>query len=454
MLPRNESTVSTKYSIRNSPSPSRNSNDVIRHSPSLSAKEMPIINKTTSESEIPPDTAYSWVIVAAAAVNLMCTLGIINSFGVFSTYYLNFIFPNTSAVNIAWIGTCISFFMLGCSIFTGPLTDRFGFRNLSLVGTAICCTALLLASFATEVWQLLLSQGIMFGIGGACIFSPSVSLPAQWHEKRRPLATGIAVAGSGLGGMVFTEITQKLMDSIGPHWTLRALSLILLCTSAPAGMFYRRRINIPRGGVDFAGIARDPRLIVIGMAGLFVNASYFVPWYYLPSAALNIDQSRTASNNLVLYMNAGSTVGRILAAYVAIAMGPINSIAIAYFICAVLVLVVLLVVKSMAGYICLAVVYGSLSASFISITPLVLANIFGAASVATSMGLMNAMCAIGIIIGNPSQGAIYQRFDRPHKSFTAISIWGFAGLFLAVCCYIVLKAIVIRGTTHRLWSKL
>ncbi|KAJ1998887.1 hypothetical protein GGI02_002416 [Coemansia sp. RSA 2322] len=403
----------------------------------------------------PADTGYAWVIVVCAGLNLMCTVGIVNSFGVFSTYYINYIYSDVSAASIAWVGTTISLFMLGGAVVTGPLTDRFGFRLVSLTGTAICSIALLLASFTNALWQLIFTQGVMFGIGAACIFSPSVSLPSQWHEKRRPLATGLAVAGSGAGGMLFTYITQKMMGAIGYKWTLRALALILLCVSGSAGLFYRQRIAVPRGGTDLLGMAKDARLVAVGLAGFFLNISYFVPWYYLPTAAIKIGQSKEAANNLVLYMNAGSTVGRVLAAYVAIALGPINSIAIAYAICAVLVLVIMLAVKSMAGYIALAVVYGSLSASFISITPLVLANIFGTQAVTTAMGIMNMWCSIGVLIGNPSQGAIYQTFDRPHNSFTAMSIWGFAGLLLAACSYLGLKAIIVCNSAGgRLWSKI
>ncbi|KAJ2334810.1 hypothetical protein GGH91_005614 [Coemansia sp. RSA 2671] len=109
----------------------------------------------------------------------------------------------------------------------------------------------------------------------------------------------------------------------------------------------------------------------------------------------------------------------------------------------------------MTGYIVLAVIYGGLSASFISITPLVLTNIFGTQAVTTAMGIMNMWCAIGVLIGNPSQGAIYQKFDRPHNSFMAMSIWGFTGLLLAACSYLLLKAIIIRNSPHQhLWSKL
>ncbi|KAJ2681291.1 hypothetical protein IWW39_006379, partial [Coemansia spiralis] len=124
-------------------------------------------NSTPPAEPIPADSGYAWVIVVCAALNLMCTLGVVNSFGVFSTYYINYIYPNVSAASIAWVGTTMSLFMLGGAIATGPLTDRFGFRLVSLAGTAICCVALLLASFTNALWQLVLTQGVMFGIGAA-----------------------------------------------------------------------------------------------------------------------------------------------------------------------------------------------------------------------------------------------------------------------------------------------
>ncbi|KAI7833063.1 major facilitator superfamily domain-containing protein [Kickxella alabastrina] len=344
--------------------------------------------------------------------------------------------------------------MLSGSIFTGPLTDKFGFRAVSLVGTIICSTVLLLASFTNALWKLVLTQGIVFDIGAACIFSPSVSLTSQWHNKTRPLATGISVAGSGAGGMIFTEITQKLMETVGYKWTLRILALILLCVSGSAGLFYKRRVPVPKGGIDFIAIAKDARLIVVGMAEFLVNTGLYMLWYYLPTAALMIGQSKHASNNLVLYMNAGSTAGRVLAAYAAMYAGPNNSIFIAYAICSVLVLIVMLAVKSMVGYIALSVIFGALSASYISITPLLLTDIFGTQVVTTAMGIMNAWCSVGVLIGNPSQSAIYQRFDRPNGSFTAISVWGFLSFFLAACSYLLLKVIAVRGSARTMLSKL
>lgn len=50
------------------------------------------------------------------------------------------------------------------------------------------------ASFANAPWQLYLSEGVLFGLGGCLLYNPSVYLPAQWFKKNRALATGIVYA--------------------------------------------------------------------------------------------------------------------------------------------------------------------------------------------------------------------------------------------------------------------
>ncbi|KAJ1946769.1 hypothetical protein GGF37_000950 [Kickxella alabastrina] len=236
----------------------------------------------------------------------------------------------------------------------------------------------------------------MYGIGAGFIYSPSISLTSQWHKKNRSLAIGITVAGTGVGGMIVSEIAQRLMEAVGYNWTLRVLALMAFCMSGTAASFYKRRVPIPREGVDFMIIAKDTRLIVIGIAGLFVHAGIYMIWSYLPTAALMLGQSEKASNKLAIYLSAGSTVGRIVSSYASIAFGSINSIFISYTLCSVLILVAMLAIKSMAAYIALAIIYGAISVSYVSVAPLMIAEMFGVQKVPTAMGIMNAWNSIGV----------------------------------------------------------
>ncbi|KAJ1944419.1 hypothetical protein EC988_005995 [Linderina pennispora] len=349
----------------------------------------------------------------------MCTIGIFNSFGVYSTYYLNYIYPDKSAADIAWIGTTRQVISFGGSVMSGPLTDRFGFRNVSLAGAIISSSALLISSFAKPLWFAILTQGVLFGLGATLMFSMSM-----------------------------------LMESVGLQWTLRISALLIFCISGTASLFYKRRVSVPPGGNDFKAIMLDRRLITAGLAALFICIGYFVPWFYLPTAALDIGQSNQQASYLVIYMNAGTTVGRLFTAFLATAIGPVNTLIVAYIICVVMFLTVMLAAKTMAAYTALAFIYGAFSSSQFALPPVVLAGIFGPQAVTTAMGIMNMWGSIGILIGNPSQGAVYQAYDRPHKSFMAITLLGCSGLFLGIVWYGVLKVLLVRGTKKSYLSRL
>lgn len=49
--------------------------------------------------------------------------------------------------------------------FIGRIFDEFGPRVLMLVGTLIYVTSIMATSFATQYYQYVLSQGILFGLG-------------------------------------------------------------------------------------------------------------------------------------------------------------------------------------------------------------------------------------------------------------------------------------------------
>ncbi len=57
--------------------------------------------------------------------------------------------------------------------------------------------SLVLASFATTVWQLILTQGVIFGTGGCLLLYTSIYFLDGWFVKRRGLAFGVLCTGNG-----------------------------------------------------------------------------------------------------------------------------------------------------------------------------------------------------------------------------------------------------------------
>ena len=67
-------------------------------------------------------------------------------------------------------------------------------------------------------------MGVVCGIAFGLVFTPSIVGVGLYFDKRRALATGIAVCGTGIGTFVMAPFTAWLLDM----YSLRGTFLILV----------------------------------------------------------------------------------------------------------------------------------------------------------------------------------------------------------------------------------
>ena len=66
------------------------------------------------------------------------------------------------------------------------------------------------------------------GVGSALAYSPSIVTVGQYFEKRRTLANGLSVAGSGVGNFAIPPLIRLCVDEYGLSRALLVLSAIML----------------------------------------------------------------------------------------------------------------------------------------------------------------------------------------------------------------------------------
>ncbi|KAK6061266.1 hypothetical protein COOONC_01063, partial [Cooperia oncophora] len=74
------------------------------------------------------------------------------------------------------------------------------------------------------MWHVIVSVGLVIGIGSGFIYCSAIVIVTMYFEKRRSLATGIAVTGAGLGTVVFPPINDYVIVRHG--W--RAVFLVFV----------------------------------------------------------------------------------------------------------------------------------------------------------------------------------------------------------------------------------
>jgi len=162
----------------------------------------------------PPDGGWGWVIVAAS---LMCNIivdGIGYSFGIFLPEFVRTFGESRSKVSL--IGSLLCGTYLCAGPIVSGLTNKFGCRPVAMTGSVIATIAFVLATFSPNIEILILTYGVMGGFGFGMIYLPSIVSVGYYFEKKRAVATGIAVCGSGIGTFIFAPLTKALLD--GYNW--------------------------------------------------------------------------------------------------------------------------------------------------------------------------------------------------------------------------------------------
>jgi MFS family permease len=59
------------------------------------------------------------------------------------------------------------------------------------IGCLICIVSLVLSSFATKLWHLMITQGFLYAVGFLLMYYPVLSMVNEWFVDKRGLAYGL-----------------------------------------------------------------------------------------------------------------------------------------------------------------------------------------------------------------------------------------------------------------------
>ena len=118
---------------------------------------------------------------------------------------------------------------------SAALTNRLGFRRVIILGSLVSSIGLTTSFFATSVESLFVTTGIITGLGFCMVYTPSVVAINFYFDRKKALATGIALCGSGVGMFIFAPLTTWLINSYG----VRGTFLMLVCSLSMHSLFIR-----------------------------------------------------------------------------------------------------------------------------------------------------------------------------------------------------------------------
>lgn len=193
----------------------------------FSSDHPPVSTETAVVDSFPDGGTRSWLVVMGSFFLLMASYGMMNSVGVFQSYLETNQLSSYSSTDVGWISSSFVFVALLLGVYIGPLFDSHGPKVLVYGGSVIFMLSLVLFAECKQYWQFLLTFGILGGIGAALVSTVAMACVPHWFEIRAGMAIGTALAGSGLGGIVFPFVMRAGFSNIGFKWTMRVLAFVV-----------------------------------------------------------------------------------------------------------------------------------------------------------------------------------------------------------------------------------
>ncbi|WWC89922.1 uncharacterized protein L201_004851 [Kwoniella dendrophila CBS 6074] len=269
--------------------------------------------------------AWSYLATATALETLVW--GFASSYGVYLDHYST-LYPHSTTL-LPVVGTvamgCMYLLMSPLSLYlTKYPTQR---RITMWLGLIIMCSSFIGAAFAKSAAGLVVTQGILYGIGGTLLYCPTTNYMFEWWSNRRGLASGIMLSGTGAGGLVMPLISNALLQRYGKRTTLLSIGISFTILIAILIPFIRPRLPIPsnsnthRPKVNWNFMSRST-FWLLWLGVLFQGLAAFMPVTYLPSYATALSLSPTIGTLTIALMNLARVPGQVVIGYLADKMSP------------------------------------------------------------------------------------------------------------------------------------
>lgn len=281
-----------------------------------------------------------------------------------------------------------------------------------------------MSSFLTQnIVALYLTYGIMFGLGAALAYTPTLAILGHYFKRYLGKVSGFVTAGSSVFTVILPPGMDYMLKGYGLEATLRMMSLIstfiIMCSfvykplhpppeppkkkpgRSKTNMFFRSIVNVQ--------IWKCKKYVIWAMCVPIALFGYFVPYVHMMKFVQTAFPGR--SENLpVMCIGITSGMGRLMFGAIADMRG-VNRIYLQQLslVCIGLITLLLPLTSSYVLLIVFTLVMGLFDGCFISLLGPIAYEICGPTGATQAIGFLLGLSSIPLTVGPPVAGKIFDR---------------------------------------------
>ncbi|MGK7891046.1 MAG: OFA family MFS transporter [Leptolyngbyaceae cyanobacterium] len=166
-----------------------------------------------------------WLLIPLGMTVLLC-LGTVYSWSIFRK-------PLQDELGITATQSLLPFtFALVFYAATMPIAGfyipRIGPRITTAIGGLVVGLGYILSSFANQVGILMLTYGVIAGVGVGIVYGVPMMVASRWFPDKKGLAVGLVVLGFGLSPFITAPLANQLISAYSVRPTLRILGIAFI----------------------------------------------------------------------------------------------------------------------------------------------------------------------------------------------------------------------------------
>ncbi|KAJ7066202.1 major facilitator superfamily domain-containing protein [Mycena amicta] len=399
----------------------------------------------------PEGGAVAWLTVFGAFLINFAGFGFTTAFGVYQDFYVRDYLSQSSPSSIScvltsltiysrldisnrWIGSINALLGASLSLISGPLYDRGYVRSVIYSGCLLQVFSLFMLSFCKpqQLYQVLLAQGIGFGIGLGLAYIPSIAIVSHYFHRRRSLAMTLTQAGIPLGALLYPILLNNILPvphASGGHRLSFAAATRVTAALTTVLLFMGCWLKS----------ARDAPYVLATTAMVIYAIAFWYPNFFLQLDATTHGMSDNFSFYVLVIMNGSGLVGRLSSAFLGDLFGTALIITVSNAACTILIFS-MLVLRTVASVVVLAILVGYFSGVYAALMPALVASLTDdLTEVGMRMGLSFTMEGFVALVGPPICGALLTSRFIWWRPTLFSGIMGFLGTTLFLVTTIMVR---------------
>ncbi|XP_014673667.1 PREDICTED: monocarboxylate transporter 4-like [Priapulus caudatus] len=330
------------------------------------------------------------------------------SFGVYFVELRNFF--GSSASLTSWVGSLNTGLLFGAGPIASALLNKLGARRTVIIGGVLASGGLISGYFAQSTYHIIISFGLVAGIGFGIAYTPCVIMAGTYFNRWRYLSTAVACSGGGLGVIAFSFIFSNLTEAYGLRGSMLinggiALNLVL------CGVLLRPLSTAPAAKIPACDVTllRDVKLLIFAVSMILWNIGTVTVFVTVSDYLIESGIAQDKAYFLLTIIGISNTIGRLLAGFTALirhiryANHWVYTVSVAGH-------AISSMLFSTGGTFGVFALYGTLFGFFFGLQLGALANViidlFGIKKFNNSYGYLMFAEGIGNVIGAPIAGAL------------------------------------------------